>query len=118
MLTPEDYRQLAERCALLAFECATPGVAEELRTLALDYLTPAVSPMALDNLLSRFLQWSGLLSHLRSMNVTMSQKTLPYSIRPFCPMSADGGHSAELAVRGFINERGNPYSAASINAML
>jgi hypothetical protein len=46
MLTSEDYRQLAERCALLAFECATPGVAEELRTLALDYLTRAVSPMA------------------------------------------------------------------------
>jgi hypothetical protein len=46
VLTPEDYRQLAERCALLAFECATPGVAEELRTLALDYLTRAVSPMA------------------------------------------------------------------------
>ena len=30
MLTPEDYRQLAERCVLLAFECATPGIAEEL----------------------------------------------------------------------------------------
>ena len=26
--------------------------------------------------------------------------------------------SAELAVRVFINERGNPYSAASINSML
>jgi hypothetical protein len=46
VLTPEDYRQLAERCALLAFECATPGVAEELRTLALDYLTQAVNPTA------------------------------------------------------------------------
>ncbi len=46
MLTPEDYRQLAERCMLLAFECATPGIAEELRTLALDYLKRAVSPMA------------------------------------------------------------------------
>jgi hypothetical protein len=46
VLTPEDFRQLAERCALLAFNCATPGVAEELRTLALDYLTRAVSPMA------------------------------------------------------------------------
>jgi hypothetical protein len=45
-MTPEDYRQLAERCALLAFECAAPGVAEELRTLAVDYLTRAVSPMA------------------------------------------------------------------------
>jgi hypothetical protein len=46
VLTPEDYGQFAERCALLAFECATPGVAEELRTLALDYLTRAVNPMA------------------------------------------------------------------------
>ena len=45
MLTPEDYMQLAERCVLLAFECATPGIAEELRTLALDYLTRAVSPI-------------------------------------------------------------------------
>src|SRR5262245_52933025 len=42
----EDYRQLAERCALLAFECATPGVAHELRTLALDYLTRSISPVA------------------------------------------------------------------------
>ena len=41
MLTSEDYRQLAERCALLARECTTPGIVEELRTLALDYLTKA-----------------------------------------------------------------------------
>jgi len=46
MLTAEDYRQLAERCALLACECATPAVAEELKTLALNYLTRAASPMA------------------------------------------------------------------------
>jgi hypothetical protein len=26
--------------------------------------------------------------------------------------------SAELAAQGYLNERGNPYSAASINAML
>ena len=45
MLTSEDYGQLAERCALLGFGCATPGVAEELRTFSLDYLTRAVSPM-------------------------------------------------------------------------
>ena len=41
MLTREDYRQLAERCALLAGECGAPGVAEiaeALRALALDYL--------------------------------------------------------------------------------
>jgi hypothetical protein len=41
MLTSEDYRQLAERCALLASQCTTPGIVEELRTLALDYLTKA-----------------------------------------------------------------------------
>jgi hypothetical protein len=44
MLTSEDYRQLAERCALLASECTTPGIVEELRTLALDYLTKAALP--------------------------------------------------------------------------
>lgn len=43
MLSPEDYRQLAERCVLLAGECAAPSVAAALRTLALDYLTSAVS---------------------------------------------------------------------------
>ena len=44
MLTSEDYRQLAERCALLASECTTPGIVDELRTLALDYLTKAALP--------------------------------------------------------------------------
>ena len=44
MLTSEDYRQLAERCALLAGECTTPGVAEALKMLALDYLTRAAIP--------------------------------------------------------------------------
>jgi len=43
MLTREDYRQLAERCALLAGECGAPGVAEALRALALDYLTRAAT---------------------------------------------------------------------------
>jgi hypothetical protein len=46
VLTPEDYRQLAERCALLAFECATPGVAEELRTLAFGLSDAGCEPMA------------------------------------------------------------------------
>ena len=44
MLTREDYRQLAERCALLASECVAPGVAEALRALALDYLMRAATP--------------------------------------------------------------------------
>ena len=43
MLTSQDYRQLAERCVLLASECAVPGVADALKTLALDYLAQAVS---------------------------------------------------------------------------
>jgi hypothetical protein len=46
MLTSEDYRELAVRCALLASECAAPRVAEALRTLALDYLTQAARPAA------------------------------------------------------------------------
>jgi hypothetical protein len=44
VLTSEDYRQLAERCALLAGECPTPSVVEALRMLALDYLTKAAMP--------------------------------------------------------------------------
>jgi hypothetical protein len=43
----------------------------------------------LDNFFSRFLRWSGLLSHLRSYERYDEPETLPYSIRPFCPMSAD-----------------------------
>jgi hypothetical protein len=43
MLTREDYKQLAERCALLAGECGAPGIAEALRALALDYLARAAS---------------------------------------------------------------------------
>jgi hypothetical protein len=43
MLTSEDYRQLADRCALQAAECGEPGVAEALRVLALDYLARAAS---------------------------------------------------------------------------
>jgi hypothetical protein len=35
-----------------------------------------------------------LLSHLRSYERYDEPETLPYSIRPFCPMSADGGQSA------------------------
>ena len=50
----------------------------------------------LDNLLSRFLQWSGLLSHLRSYERYDEPETLPYSIRPFCPMSADAGSGEQL----------------------
>jgi len=43
MLTREDYRQLAERCTLLAGEGGAPDVAEALRALALDYLARAAS---------------------------------------------------------------------------
>jgi len=38
---PEDYKQLAKRCAELASECSAPTVAEALRALAVDYLTRA-----------------------------------------------------------------------------
>ena len=52
-------------------------------------------PALLDNFLSRVLQWSGLLSHLRSCERYDEPETLPYSIRR--PMSADGGQSAPTA---------------------
>jgi hypothetical protein len=44
MLTAEDYRQLAERCALLACECATPAVAEELKALAFELFDAGRQP--------------------------------------------------------------------------
>ena len=48
----------------------------------------------LNNLLSWFLRCSGLLSQLRSCERYDEPETLPYSVRPFCPMSADGGAAA------------------------
>jgi len=38
---PEDYRQLAARCAEIAGDCSEPAVAQALRALALDYLKRA-----------------------------------------------------------------------------
>jgi hypothetical protein len=38
MLTSEDHRQLAERCISLAKTCTKPTVAEQLMTLAANYL--------------------------------------------------------------------------------
>ena len=81
MLTPDDYRQLAERCVLLAFECATPGIAEELRTLALDYLTRAVSQMG------RGSDEPSLMSGTCSVNAiseALSQISLLESLRLAC----------------------------------
>ena len=49
MLTAEDYMRLAERCAVLARECAAPRVAEALRTLALNYLTDVTCSAADQN---------------------------------------------------------------------
>jgi hypothetical protein len=49
MLTAEDYMRLAERCAVLARECAALRVAEALRTLALNYLTDATCSAADQN---------------------------------------------------------------------
>jgi hypothetical protein len=52
------------------------GLLDELDDLQLLY-------GRMDNLLSRFLQWSGLLSHLRSYESYDEPETLPFSIRPF-----------------------------------
>jgi hypothetical protein len=49
MLTTDDYMRLAERCAVLARECAAPRVAEALRTLALNYLTDVTCSAAGQN---------------------------------------------------------------------
>jgi hypothetical protein len=43
MLTSQDYKQLAERCAELASECSAPAVAGALRALVVEYLTRAAS---------------------------------------------------------------------------
>jgi hypothetical protein len=43
MLTSEEYKQLAQRCAELATECFEPTVAKALRALAWDYLARAES---------------------------------------------------------------------------
>src|SRR5580692_10048154 len=49
-------------------------------------------PDVLDNLLSEFLRWSSVLSHLRSYERYDEPETLPYSICPFCPTSPDVRH--------------------------
>ena len=41
MLTSNDYKELAARCAELASESSEPTVAEALRALASDYLARA-----------------------------------------------------------------------------
>ena len=43
MPTAEDYKQMADRSAHLALECAAPSVAEALMALALDYMKRATS---------------------------------------------------------------------------
>src|SRR6476659_10245072 len=41
MPTPEDYRQMANRCAQLAIACSAPSIAQTLLTLGLDYMALA-----------------------------------------------------------------------------
>jgi hypothetical protein len=64
---------------------------------------------------SRFLQWSGLLSHLRSYERYDEPETLPYSIRPFCPMSADAGQPPRRLIGGVFQSStiSRPPSTAS-----
>jgi hypothetical protein len=47
MLTSEDHRQLAERCIRLATTCTKPIVAEQLMTLAANYLELAERALTL-----------------------------------------------------------------------
>ena len=41
MPTPEDYRQMANRCAQLAIACSAPSIAQTLLALGLDYMALA-----------------------------------------------------------------------------
>jgi len=47
ILTSEDHRQLAERCIRLAKTCTKPPVAEQLVTLAANYLELAEQALRL-----------------------------------------------------------------------
>ena len=38
MPTPEDYRQMADRCAQLAVASSVPSIAQTLLALGLDYM--------------------------------------------------------------------------------
>ena len=49
MLTREDYRQLAERCALLAGECGAPGVAEATQGTGIGLPDDGCKPEATTN---------------------------------------------------------------------
>ena len=42
MLTPEDHRQIAERCVRLAKTCTEPGVVEQLMMFAASHLERAL----------------------------------------------------------------------------
>ena len=73
----------------------------------------------LANLLSRFLQCSGLLSHLRSCECYDEPETLPYSVHPVCPMSADGGQLVdhENEIFAFPNGRYDDQVDALVQAL-
>jgi hypothetical protein len=44
MLSPDDYRQMADRSAQLAIACSAPSVARALLALSLDYMVLAAKP--------------------------------------------------------------------------
>ena len=44
MPTPEDYRQMADRCAQLAIASSVPSIAQTLLALGLDYMALAARP--------------------------------------------------------------------------
>jgi hypothetical protein len=44
MPTPEDYKQMADRCAQLAIACSAPSIAQTLLALGLDYMALAARP--------------------------------------------------------------------------
>ena len=44
MPTPEEYRQMANRCAQLAIASSAPSIAQTLLALGLDYMALAARP--------------------------------------------------------------------------
>jgi len=75
---PEDYKQLAKRCAELASECSAPTVAEALRALALDYLTRAARLRAANQSSRQRRHRRGRLKRKWSTGLLLRLRLLPF----------------------------------------
>ena len=115
MLTSEDHRQLAERCIRLAKTCSKPTVAEQLMTLAANYLEQAERAIRLRQPATAVRQQIGAQPSLVPMLLwKLGYQLLEFRLRP----SSDGaGTNVSLradrerpfgdvvAVRGIDNDK-------------